>query len=423
MFQCPEPNCLYVHEHKANVQQHVKEVHDNVRPYKCTICGHAFKRSSHLRTHMITHEEREVFQCTHMACFFKTYHQHKFDEHVKTHTTSGPDNSLEAQVLAYFQPKYTCMTNKVDCTAVSDAYTYVLVDCVMVVSTTLVLLECDEKQHKDHTKYQVGNEVLRMKAASAALSRQYPHMPLLWVRFNPHGYKLDGRKQHSALPLRLAELDQFLKTYQPVQPVAVLYAGYDRLSCTTTTTCTWVVAVTRHPDYDPELAATSLYLAFEGEDAAAAATVGSAVRVQVERATRGEQEEEKVEDATEDQFKCTFCNSIFTHRHHMQRHVREVHMGQSRTDKNVFACPHDGCDKVYTQGHSLRTHIKAAHDGAGRVECPECHTWQSTQSNLQTHMRLKHGGQTKLQCPHCPFTTVYTQSLTKHIGRKHSESE
>lgn len=103
----------------------------------------------------------------------------------------------------------------------------------------------------------------------------------------------------------------------------------------------------------------------------------------------------------------------------MQRHVREVHMGQKR-ERDQYACPHEGCAKVYTQSHSLRTHIKSEHSGGTRVECPECHTWHSTQSNLQTHMRLKHGGQTKLQCPHCPFHTVYTQSLSKHIARKHT---
>jgi hypothetical protein len=367
---------------------------------------------------MVTHEEREVFQCTYIACFFKTYHKHKFDEHVKTHTTPGHDNSFEGQVLGYFQPKYIPLTNKVDCSNVSDAYTYVLVDCVMVVNNTLVLLECDEKQHKDHTKYQVGNEVLRMKAASAALQRQYPSMPLLWVRFNPHGYKLDGRKQRLPLLPRLEELDQFLRSYQPVQPVAVLYAGYDRLS---STTGSGVVAITRHPDYDPAFAATSLYLAFQGEDAAAA-TVSGATRIQVERVTKGQDTAvvEDVEETSDDQFKCTLCNSTFTHRHHMQRHVREVHLGQSRGEKNVFACPHEGCTKVYTQSHSLRTHIKAAHDQQARVECPHCHTWHWNQSNLQTHMRLKHSGQAKLKCPHCPFDTVYTQSLSKHITRKHS---
>lgn len=394
MFQCPHAGCMFVHEKEHRVQEHVNEVHNLLRPFSCQTCGHAFKRAAHLRTHMITHTEREVFKCSHIGCFFKTFDNVKFEQHVVTHTsTESHAATFEAQLLAYFQPKYTCVGNKIDCTSIHDAYTYVLIDCVLVVGTTLVLLECDEKQHKDHTKYQVGNEVLRMKVATKALQSQHPGLSLLWVRFNPHGYTLNGRKQRPVLAARFRELHEFLDKYDGAHPVAVLYAGYDRVSVATGG---WTVAVTHHPDYDASFAAKVLLLRFEEEDVSVATTVSTQTDGCDEAA------HESLVPAESTQFPCTFCGASFVHRHHMQRHVREVHLKQSRTEKTMFACPREGCNQVYTQGHSSRTHIKAEHDGGGRVECSECHTWHSNQSNLQTHMRLKHGGQANTFCANTP---------------------
>lgn len=149
-YKCPYPGCLFVHTKSSRVHDHVREVHQDKRPHKCSECGHAFKRPAHLQAHMVRHTERQLFKCTYMACFFKTYHQAKLHEHMKTHTTPDVYNTFESQVLAYFLPQYTSLSNKLDCTGIHEGYTYVLVDSVFLVNNTIVLLEIDEAAQGPH---------------------------------------------------------------------------------------------------------------------------------------------------------------------------------------------------------------------------------------------------------------------------------
>ena len=90
-----------------------------------------------------------------------------------------------------------------------------------------VLLEVDEDQH---VHYMVACDARRMMDVTTALmcsATATPHV--LWVRFNPDTFMVDGVKQRIKTADRLQALHDFIANYQPVQPVAIAYMFYDML--------------------------------------------------------------------------------------------------------------------------------------------------------------------------------------------------
>ena len=44
---------------KGSLHKHIKEVHENIRPYHCTVCEQTFKRKFDLETHTSSAHEKE----------------------------------------------------------------------------------------------------------------------------------------------------------------------------------------------------------------------------------------------------------------------------------------------------------------------------------------------------------------------------
>ncbi|KAG5679410.1 hypothetical protein PVAND_008977 [Polypedilum vanderplanki] len=55
-FPCTEMNCNLVFNLKGNLKKHIKQVHDQERPFQCDICGISLKTKNHLVNHLKIHE-------------------------------------------------------------------------------------------------------------------------------------------------------------------------------------------------------------------------------------------------------------------------------------------------------------------------------------------------------------------------------
>ena len=103
-----------------------------------------------------------------------------------------------------------------------------------------VLLEVDETQHEG---YPVGCELSRMMDSTACIRMGGDTRNLLWLRFNPDAYQVDGVSERTPKVDRYKHLEHVLRTYTPTRAMAVMYLYYS--------TEDGVPCVMQDPEYFP----------------------------------------------------------------------------------------------------------------------------------------------------------------------------
>ena len=92
--------CLLSFFEKFNLTRHIKSVHEENKPYRCSICDHNCSLKSSLKTHIESvHEEKTMHKCWICAyqCSKKSNlkrHVESLHENSKTHTCSNCENSF-----------------------------------------------------------------------------------------------------------------------------------------------------------------------------------------------------------------------------------------------------------------------------------------------------------------------------------------
>ncbi len=80
--------CDKVCRWRAHCEQHVREVHDKMRPYKCAMCGQTFTQSGNLTNHKRTHTGEKPYECT--VCGQTFTRSDALSSHKRTHTGEKP---------------------------------------------------------------------------------------------------------------------------------------------------------------------------------------------------------------------------------------------------------------------------------------------------------------------------------------------
>lgn len=86
-----------------------------------------------------------------------------------------------------------------------------------------IILEVDEFQHADR---ETSCEVARMNDSTACIRIGGETRKLLWIRFNPDEYKVDGVSTRTRTVDRHAALESLIRSYKPVKDTAVVYMYY-----------------------------------------------------------------------------------------------------------------------------------------------------------------------------------------------------
>jgi hypothetical protein len=89
-----------------------------------------------------------------------------------------------------------------------------------------VFLEVDEQQHE---WYPQSCETARMANVTSSLRVGGNTAPIVWVRYNPHGFSVDGVSRRTTTMERLGALAEFIRalSFDDAQAVRVVYMFYD----------------------------------------------------------------------------------------------------------------------------------------------------------------------------------------------------
>jgi hypothetical protein len=191
-------------------------VHENIRPYVCTEegCEARYIQSSDLKKHV----ERNHTERAHQR-------RKKREERLFKFLRSA-GYAPDREPVVHFCNTATRKLARID--------------FAIYKTDRVVLVECDEDEHKRET---VMCEVTRMLDVAAQHAMKNG-LPLHFIRFNPDGYAVDGRAQKPKMAERHKEL--LLAIEEPVTaPLAITYICYSSTA--------GVADVTKSDDFPPDL--------------------------------------------------------------------------------------------------------------------------------------------------------------------------
>ena len=238
LFKCTQ--CSFQSNRISKTREHKEAVHDQIRPHLCARenCGKTFSRPNQLRIHTeAVHLGLRPFACTVAGCDYVSAYAQQIAYHREFgHRADGTRvrNGVEYRVLNMVEQHYPELERgfTVDVRSLGIARQRVQVDAAIrfLAKELLVLLEVDEDQHRDPTKYTPEGEVARMSDATEVLADAGTYAHVLWVRFNPSSFLVGGVVRDVTLSERVQGLHRFLEAYEPAatEGCVAAYLFYDR---------------------------------------------------------------------------------------------------------------------------------------------------------------------------------------------------
>ena len=277
VYPCIYDHCDYVGKHPSKTKRHVQTQHSLERPFFCNECDATFKQKECLKQHLSIHSNEKKFHCD--KCIYKTITQSRLTSHKYWHDkvykfqchlcpdkiyprfaslerhyndSHSPDlvahvkKKKEYQVFSFLkekgidiQPNYTVNLMKFfnePCLFVDFYFEY---------NDIFYLLEVDEEMH---SRYGVECDSNRMHKICNYLFLINEQRPVVFLRYNPDNFNLDGKRHTKDTYLRqdrMNELYEFITTYKTANPYSIKYFFYNSVDGTTT--------ITEHPEYNQHM--------------------------------------------------------------------------------------------------------------------------------------------------------------------------
>jgi len=222
-FKCPVKGCDFAASRASKLKQHVQTVHEKIRNFPCPVqgCGFAASRASHLQLHMLIHTNEFPHPCEVAGCGAKfrqaghlknhTYFYHTLEGNAARKQRETAIEKLLTEHGFLFQREH-----RIDLKCALPGATNVRADFILLFQNTVVILEVDQFQHDG---YGVACDLRRMTDTVASLRIGGNTMRVVFVRYNPDGFKVAGRTKPTTRAKRHERLVSVLRTLES-EPVA-----------------------------------------------------------------------------------------------------------------------------------------------------------------------------------------------------------
>ena len=230
-YKCVFEGCEYACADSGNFNRH-KRTHTDEKPYKCDFegCEHACTQRTHLVTHMRTHTGEKPYKCEFEGCEHACTTSSALSRHFHYyHTAEGQqERKREEAKIEKILPEWSFKREQhIDYRCIDPSLTWSRLDFLLPYwKGGHVIIEVDESQHSGNSQ---SCETTRMNNVVTSWLLEGSDTPVVWIRYNPHAYKINGNKQITTQEDRHKQLLDFLDTLDFVdQPqVRVYYMFYD----------------------------------------------------------------------------------------------------------------------------------------------------------------------------------------------------
>ena len=233
--------CPYETRRSDTLKVH-ERTHNGERPYVCWVCNAAFARHGNIQAHERRHTGERPFQCH--LCSARFSQQAGLIYHIRAHsgerpaicahcgrgfTHGGTRNRHqercgrtrvkvhEEHVERYLQAQGIDFKREVVIWLNRDSKRYIRVDFIVEAESRIIIIETDEHQHALYDKVK---ELERQEQLLEAIPGKV-HL----VRFNPHGFNINGQPQRATQNERHRAL--LATILEDISETKVTYLFYD----------------------------------------------------------------------------------------------------------------------------------------------------------------------------------------------------
>jgi KRAB domain-containing zinc finger protein len=111
----------------------------------------------------------------------------------------------------------------------------------------------------------------------------------------------------------------------------------------------------------------------------------------------------------EKSYSCELCDSSFTRRDNLTKHVNTIHLKHKSETESIIKCKR--CQEQFSSKEELVKH-RSSHKPLWK--CRKCSKVYKSHFSLQTHDSMAHSG-IIYNCPKCDYSTNHRFNLARHI--------
>ena len=213
---CQWNGCTFTCAFQCQLKIH-NNIHTGETPFHCDICDCKFLYPQAMYWHV------------------KSVHNDAYIARHKQQEARVCDALIASGWKEWFHPEIMPPTyhfkreKKIDFSCVDSNDTWCRIDFVLGYDSGYVFLEVDENQHKfGYYNDTLACDMKRMGKVMTSLTLETDKVPnIMWLRYNPNAYRIDGELQSISKKDREAWLTEYLIKLVLDTPLSIGYAFYD----------------------------------------------------------------------------------------------------------------------------------------------------------------------------------------------------